>query len=78
MPTVHATHCDTVLLFLFFVFCFFGKGFMDNFIMILAGDAIDASIGTYFGLSMMASAALGNLVSDVMGIGLGDVVDVRL
>jgi len=52
-----------------------GFGFMDNFIMIIAGDAIDASIGTYFGLSMMASAALGNLVSDVMGIGLGDVVD---
>ena len=54
-----------------------GFGFMDNFIMIIAGDAIDASIGTYFGLTMMASAALGNLVSDVMGIGLGDVVDVR-
>lgn len=35
-----------------------GFGFMDNFIMILAGDAIDASIGTRLGISMMASAAL--------------------
>ena len=52
-----------------------GFGFMDNFIMILAGDMIDASIGARFGLSMMASAALGNLCSDVMGISLGDVVE---
>jgi hypothetical protein len=35
-----------------------GFGFMDNFIMILAGDAIDASIGARLGISMMASAAL--------------------
>eukprot|EP01047_Picozoa_sp_COSAG01_P068947 COSAG01_NODE_10080_length_2254_cov_2.147100_1_plen_264_part_00 len=52
-----------------------GFGFMDNFIMILAGDAIDNSIGVTFGLSVLASAALGNLCSDVCGIGMGDVVE---
>jgi Ca2+-binding EF-hand superfamily protein len=52
-----------------------GFGFVDNVTMIMAGDAIDGSIGTAFGLSMLASAALGNLVSDVAGIGMGDVVE---
>ena len=35
----------------------------------------DSSIGVTFGLSMLASAALGNLVSDVLGVGMGDVVE---
>ena len=45
-----------------------GFGFLDNAIMIVAGDAIDASLGAKFGLSMMArpgppSLALGiNLI----------------
>lgn len=43
-----------------------GFGFMDNFIMILAGDAIDASIGTRLGISMMASAALVRACSEVL------------
>merc|ERR1719401_2872720 len=30
-----------------------GFGFMDNFIMIVAGDAIDASIGVKLGISTM-------------------------
>ena len=51
-----------------------GFGFVDNVTMILAGDAIDGTIGTAFGLSVLASAALGNLVSDVCGIGMGDIV----
>ena len=38
---------------------------------VLAGDAIDGTIGTAFGLSVLASGALGNLVSDVCGIGMG-------
>ena len=54
---------------------FVGFGLLDNSIMILAGDAIDASLGAKLGFSMMASAALGNMVSDVAGIGLGGVVE---
>lgn len=52
-----------------------GFGFVDNVTMILAGDAIDSTIGTAFGLSVLASAALGNLISDVAGIGMGDVIE---
>ena len=36
---------------------FVGFGFADNVIMILAGDAIDASLGVKLGLSTLAAAA---------------------
>ncbi|XP_065352430.1 uncharacterized protein LOC135947468 [Cloeon dipterum] len=48
---------------------FIGFGFLDNFIMIVAGDYIDLTIGTTLGISTMAAAALGNTISDVAGIG---------
>jgi len=57
---------------------FIGFGFADNFIMIVAGDAIDNSIGLKMGLSTLAAAGIGNLISDVCGIGLGEVIDRRL
>jgi len=43
--------------------------------MILAGDQIDASLGVRFGLSTLAAAGFGNLISDVMGVGLGDAIE---
>eukprot|EP00536_Pseudo-nitzschia_multiseries_P010829 jgi/Psemu1/204259/e_gw1.345.4.1 len=48
---------------------FVGFGFMDNFILILAGDAIDNSLGVSFGISTMCAAAIGNIISDLAGIG---------
>mmetsp|Transcript_119333 Transcript_119333/g.210860 ORF Transcript_119333/g.210860 Transcript_119333/m.210860 type:complete len:432 (+) Transcript_119333:144-1439(+) len=50
-------------------------GFMDNFIMITAGDAIDTKIGVTFGLTTMAAAGIGNLFSDVTGVFAGDAVE---
>lgn len=50
-------------------------GFMDNFIMIIAGDAIDTSIGAKLGISTMAAAALGNTLSDSVGLFTGDFVE---
>jgi len=47
---------------------FMGFGFIDNFMMILAGEAIEMQLGVAFGLSTMAAAALGNLFSDVIGL----------
>lgn len=47
---------------------FVGFGFLDNAIMICAGDTIDAAFGATLGLSALAAAGLGNLVSDVVGI----------
>ena len=50
-------------------------GFIDNFIMILAGDAIDICFAHTLGLSMLACAGLGNMVSDVVGQTFGGVIE---
>ena len=54
---------------------FVGFGIMDNAILILAGDAIDNSLGVIFGISTLCAAALGNIISDVAGVGLGTVIE---
>ncbi|XP_076183001.1 uncharacterized protein LOC143154864 isoform X2 [Ptiloglossa arizonensis] len=48
---------------------FIGFGFLDNFIMIVAGDQIEIMLNKKFPISTMAAAALGNTVSDIIGIG---------
>ncbi|XP_073944524.1 uncharacterized protein isoform X2 [Choristoneura fumiferana] len=48
---------------------FIGFGFLDNFIMITAGDSIESGMGAFITISTMAAAALGNTFSDVIGIG---------
>lgn len=48
---------------------FVGFGFLDNFTMIIAGDCIEHSVGMIMTISTMAAAALGNTISDVLGIG---------
>jgi len=54
---------------------FVGFGFLDNAIMITAGNTIEQSIGITLGLSTLAAAGLGNLLSDVAGIGLGNTIE---
>ncbi|XP_074122080.1 transmembrane protein 65 isoform X2 [Sminthopsis crassicaudata] len=54
---------------------FVGFGFLDNAIMIVAGTQIELSIGLILGISTMAAAALGNLVSDLAGLGLAGYVE---
>jgi hypothetical protein len=49
-----------------------GFGFMDNFVMITAGNAIDNSLGVQLGLATMTAAAIGQVVSDVSGVMFGD------
>lgn len=48
---------------------------MDNSILIIAGDAIDTSLGVMLGISTMCAAAIGNIVSDVAGIALGTAIE---
>lgn len=43
-------------------------GFIDNFILIIAGEAIDRTIASSFGFSSMFSAGLGNTLSDAVGV----------
>ena len=54
-----------------------GFGFMDNFIMIVAGDLIDHSLSTHLGLSTLAAAGLGNLLSDVVGVAAASSIEKR-
>lgn len=54
---------------------FVGFGFLDNAIMIAAGTQIEMSIGVTLGISTMAAAAFGNLVSDLAGLGLAGYVE---
>lgn len=54
---------------------FIGFGFFDNAIMILAGDYLDMKLGLAFGLTTMASAALGNTFSDVIGLWISGFIE---
>ena len=49
-------------------------GIVDNGVMILAGDTIDKTISQTFGFSTMASAGLGNTISDAAGVLLGSII----
>lgn len=51
-----------------------GFGFMDNVIMLQAGEAVDASLGVTFGLSTLTAAAVGQIFSDVSGVCFGGVI----
>ena len=50
---------------------FIGFGLMDNSILILAGDAIDTHLGVLLGISTLCSAAIGNIISNNIGVVLG-------
>ncbi|KAL7541040.1 hypothetical protein ACHAWF_006841 [Thalassiosira exigua] len=52
-----------------------GFGFMDNLVMIQAGDLIDNSLGVTFGLSTLTAAGFGQCFSDVAGNLSGGTVD---
>ncbi|KAG7349109.1 GAF sensor-containing diguanylate cyclase [Nitzschia inconspicua] len=54
---------------------FVGFGFMDNAILVLAGDAIDTTLGVMLGMSTLCAAAIGNIISDLCGIGLGTLIE---
>ncbi|EGT42890.1 hypothetical protein CAEBREN_21497 [Caenorhabditis brenneri] len=57
---------------------FVGFGVLDNMIMILAGEYIDQQLGAVLAISTMAAAALGNLISDIAGVGLAHYVEVAV
>ncbi|RDD47856.1 Transmembrane protein 65 [Trichoplax sp. H2] len=47
---------------------FIAFGFLDNVIMITAGEYIEFKVGAVLTISTMAAAGLGNMVSDVAGL----------
>lgn len=50
-------------------------GFMDNTVMLHAGNAIDATLGVTFGLSTLAAAACGQICSDMAGVSFGGIIE---
>lgn len=52
-----------------------GFGFTDNFILLLVGDYLDATICLQFGLSTLFAAALGNTISNVAGLTTGGLIE---
>jgi len=52
-----------------------GFGFMDNLVMISAGEAIDQTFGVTLGISTMAAAGFGQCFSDVAGNMSGGLVE---
>ncbi|KAL7541528.1 hypothetical protein ACHAXR_011001 [Thalassiosira sp. AJA248-18] len=52
-----------------------GFGFMDNLVMISAGEAIDQTFGVALGISTMTAAGFGQCFSDVAGNLSGGMVD---
>jgi hypothetical protein len=69
------TSLQTKALFLSQFFPFVGFGFMDNAIMIIAGEYIEMGLGSALALSTMAAAGLGNLLSDIAGIGFSKKIE---
>lgn len=54
---------------------FVGFGIVDNALLIIAGEAIDETLGVMLGISTMCAAALGNIVSDLGGVALGTLIE---
>jgi hypothetical protein len=50
-------------------------GFMDQSVMIQSGNAIDCTIGVWFGLSTLTAAAIGQIVSAVAAVVFGGTVE---
>lgn len=45
--------------------------------MLMAGEEIDATLGVRLGITMLASAGLGNTLADVIGVGVSTSIEVR-
>ncbi|XP_026190792.1 transmembrane protein 65, partial [Cyclospora cayetanensis] len=54
---------------------YIGFGFMDNCLMLLCGEIIDLQLGVALGLSTLAAAGLGNLVSCASGVVTGGFIE---
>lgn len=53
-------------------------GIIDNGVMVTTGSAIEDTLGKWLGISTMASAGLGNTLSDIVGIVCGRYIEKRL
>ncbi|XP_078614475.1 transmembrane protein 65-like isoform X1 [Branchiostoma floridae x Branchiostoma japonicum] len=75
-PSIRPTSRQLWLVATHNILPFIGFGFLDNAVMLVAGDYIDVTIGTALGISTLAAAGLGNLLSDLFGLGAASYVEV--
>jgi len=68
LPTLMLLGCMSAIPFI-------GFGFLDNALMLLAGDLIDHSVSIYLHTSVMASAAMGNVVSGAIGMQVHGIIE---
>ena len=54
---------------------FIAFGFLDNSIMIMCGEQIDELFGARLCLTTLASAGLGNLIADVVGVSAANAIE---
>ena len=56
--------------------CFTSLGMEVSFVytIVIQGEYIDTTIGVTLGISTMAAAGIGNMISDLAGLGLADQV----
>eukprot|EP00238_Polyblepharides_amylifera_P014943 CAMPEP_0196580004 /NCGR_PEP_ID=MMETSP1081-20130531/26247_1 /TAXON_ID=36882 /ORGANISM="Pyramimonas amylifera, Strain CCMP720" /LENGTH=323 /DNA_ID=CAMNT_0041899753 /DNA_START=270 /DNA_END=1241 /DNA_ORIENTATION=- len=54
---------------------FVAFGFVDNTVLIQAGDLIDNTFGVYFALPTLAAAAMGQVFSDTTGVLCGNTIE---
>lgn len=52
-----------------------GFGFVDNAVMISCGEFLEVKLGAAMAISTLAAAGLGNLISDVVGLGAGGAIE---
>eukprot|EP00959_Pyramimonas_sp_CCMP1952_P038823 812706-Pyramimonas_sp.AAC.1 len=54
---------------------FVAFGFVDNTVLIQAGDMIDNTFGVYFAMPTLAAAAMGQVFSDSTGVLFGSYIE---
>lgn len=52
-----------------------GFGFMDNCVMLICGEFIEVKLGAALCITTLCAAGLGNLISDLVGLGAGGIIE---
>mmetsp|Transcript_1013 Transcript_1013/g.2881 ORF Transcript_1013/g.2881 Transcript_1013/m.2881 type:complete len:259 (-) Transcript_1013:60-836(-) len=77
-PSSSSAEATQTQLFHHFLRCtvpFVGFGMVHNGLMVITGEAIDSTLGVMLGITTMAAAALGNALSNGLGMGVHGAIE---
>lgn len=74
-PNARPTNRQLKLVMIASAIPFVGFGFVDNILMLVAGDMIEDHFHEAYHLSMLCAAALGNTVANTVGLSLGGIIE---